>query len=63
LSSQFAASASGRFQFEKRSQLFMGVRDQSFSVAICGHNPNSSPLLEADERERPAMSSMARHKN
>jgi hypothetical protein len=32
-------------------------------IAMRVHNPDSSPLLEADERERPDMSSTARHKN
>jgi hypothetical protein len=44
LSSQFAASASGRFQFEKRSQLFIRTHNETLSVVamrVC--NPDYSP--------------------
>jgi hypothetical protein len=38
LSRQFSASANRRFQFHKHSQLFIGVHNETFSVAVCdGH--------------------------
>ena len=53
-----------RFKLDKRGQFFIRVHNETLSVVAMGvHNPNSSPLLEADERERPDMSSAARHKN
>ena len=59
---EFAANR--RLKVQKRSQLFISTHSVTLSVsAMCVSNPNSSPLLEADERERPAMSSAARHKN
>jgi hypothetical protein len=45
LSSQFAASASGRFQFNKRSQLFVATGDKPLSVvAMRVTNPDRSPF-------------------
>jgi hypothetical protein len=59
---EFAANR--RLKVQKRSQLFISTHSVTLSVsAMCVSNPNSSPLLEADEPERPAMSSMARHEN
>jgi hypothetical protein len=42
-SRQFAASANRRFQFEKRSQLFIRGRNKTLSVvAMCVCNPDRS---------------------
>jgi len=41
LSRQFAASANRRFQFHKRSQLFIGVHNETLSIAaMCVSNEN-----------------------
>jgi hypothetical protein len=32
------------FQFQKRSQLFIGTHDETLSVAMRVHNPDRSPL-------------------
>jgi hypothetical protein len=61
---QFAAGANHRFQFQKRRQLFIRTGNETLSVvAMCVNNPDCSPLLESNELDRPAMSSMARHEN
>jgi hypothetical protein len=45
LSSTIAASASRHFKFQKRSQLFIGVHDQTLSiVAMRVSNPDRSPV-------------------
>ena len=33
------------FQFNKRSQLFIGAHDEMLSVAMCVNNPDCSPAL------------------
>ena len=33
-----------RFQFHRRSQLFIGAHDKPLSVTMCAHNPNCSPF-------------------
>ena len=44
LSNQFAASANRRFQFYKRSQLFIRLHNETLSiVAMCACNPDRSP--------------------
>jgi hypothetical protein len=45
LSNQFAVTANRRFQFHKRSQLFIGTHNEPLSVVamrVC--NPNRSPF-------------------
>jgi hypothetical protein len=43
LSKQFAASADRGFEFQKRSQLFIGVHNETLSVvAVCINNPDRS---------------------
>jgi hypothetical protein len=45
LSSQFAASANGRFEFQKRAQLFIRTHNETLSVvAMCVCNPDCSPV-------------------
>src|SRR6266545_204882 len=44
LSNQFAASANRRFQFHKRSQLFIGVHNETLSVVAM--RPNSTGLAQ-----------------
>jgi hypothetical protein len=45
LSRQFAASASRRFQFHKRRQLFIRVHNETLTVvAMCVCNPDGSPV-------------------
>jgi hypothetical protein len=42
---QFAASANRGFEFDKRSQLFIRVQDETLSVpAMCVCNPDRSPV-------------------
>ena len=44
-SRQFAASSDRRFQFQKRRQLFIGVHNETLSVAAMRvHNPDCSPF-------------------
>jgi hypothetical protein len=44
-SRSFAASPNRRLQFEKRSQLFIRVRNKTLSVvAVCVCNPDCSPV-------------------
>jgi hypothetical protein len=34
-----------QFEFQKRTQLFIGVHNETLSVvAVCVHNPDGSPL-------------------
>ncbi|SRR6266487_334260 len=33
-----------RFEFDKRSQLFIRVHNEALTVALCGNNPNCSPF-------------------
>jgi hypothetical protein len=33
-----------RFEFDKRSQLFVGVHNETVSVAMSIHDPNRSPV-------------------
>jgi hypothetical protein len=45
LSKQFAASADHRFEFQKRSQLFVSTHNETLSVAAMrANNPNRSPF-------------------
>jgi hypothetical protein len=45
LSSQFAASANRRFEFHKRSQLFIRLHNETLSVvAMCVCNPDRSAV-------------------
>jgi hypothetical protein len=44
-SNQFAASANRRFEFQKRRQLFIGMHNETLSIAairVC--NPDRSPF-------------------
>jgi hypothetical protein len=51
MSSQFAASANRRFQFDKRAELFVRVHNKALSVvAVCIGNPDRSPLIVGDEK-------------
>ena len=53
LSNQFAVSAPGRFNFEKRSQLFIGLHNEPLSVApICVRNPDPSLRQDIARQER-----------
>jgi hypothetical protein len=40
---KFAANADRGFKFQKRSQLFIGVHNETFSVAMRIYNPDRSP--------------------
>ena len=40
---KFAASADRGFKFQKRSELFIGVHNETFSVAMRIYNPDCSP--------------------
>jgi hypothetical protein len=45
MSIQNVAATNRRFEFDKRSQLFVGVHNETFSVAaVCVNNPDRSPL-------------------
>jgi hypothetical protein len=45
LSRQSAASANRRFEFRKRGQLFLGVHNETLSVAVmCVCDPDCSPV-------------------
>jgi len=56
-SRQFRASANRRFEFQKRSQLFVGVHNETLSIsAICIGNPDYSPVA-IHSRHQPKLQS------
>ncbi|PYK35155.1 MAG: hypothetical protein DME54_05700 [Verrucomicrobia bacterium] len=43
MSRQFAATPNRRFEFQKRSQLFISTHNEALTVAMCVSNEDGSP--------------------